>query len=251
MFYPDDASVLGADVDAMLRAAPRSLGASPKALVVPHAGFVYSGPIAATAYACITRPHAIERVVLVGPAHRVALRGVAAPSTRWLRTPLGDIEVDRDALERAHVPYSDAAHSQEHSLEVQLPFLQRIVPRAGVCPIVCGRVEAAEVATVLEALWGGSETLLVVSSDLSHYLPYDEGRRVDEQTAAKLVALDDDLTSEDACGYAGVRGLLAVARKKKLTCTLLDLRSSGDTGGAGKRSTVVGYGAFAFREAAS
>ncbi len=247
MFYPGVAAVLAADVDDMLRVAASSAsGVMPKALIVPHAGFVYSGSIAASAYATLVHPETIDRVVLVGPAHRVFLEGVVAPSARWLRTPLGDVEVDSDALERAHIARSDVAHRQEHSLEVQLPFLQRIAPRARVCPIVCGRVETAEIATVLEALWGGPETVVVVSSDLSHYMPYEQGRAIDEETSAKIVALDGNLTGEDACGYAGVRGLLAVARKKHLECTLLDLRSSGDTGG--KRDAVVGYGAFAFRE---
>ncbi|HEY1957585.1 MAG TPA: AmmeMemoRadiSam system protein B [Polyangiaceae bacterium] len=243
MFYPGDGARLERDVDAMLASAKTSTR-RPKALVVPHAGYVYSGPIAASAYARV-RGLPIERVVLVGPSHRVPLRGVAAPSTKKLRTPLGDVEVDVEALDRAGVPRDDDVHAHEHSLEVQLPFLQRVLPRARVCPIVCASVD--EVARVLRALWGGRETLVVVSSDLSHYLPYDEGRRADVATAEKIVALDGDIDGEDACGYVGVRGMLAVAREKNLVGELVDLRSSGDT--AGKRDEVVGYGAFAFSEA--
>jgi AmmeMemoRadiSam system protein B len=245
-FYPGDAERLARDVDAMLRAAPSATAAQPKALIVPHAGYVYSGPIAASAYATVA-PSAIDRVVLVGPAHRVALRGVAAPRARKLRTPLGDVDVDVEALDRAGVPRDDAAHAREHSLEVQLPFLQRMFgPRLRVCPIVCGRASVEEVAAVLRALWGGPETLVVVSSDLSHYLPYELGRRADEATAEKILALDVDIDGDGACGYVGVRGLLAVAREKGLVPRLLDLRSSGDT--AGPRGEVVGYGAFAFED---
>ena len=228
-FYPGSERVLADEVDAMLRTAcgARAKMAQPKALVVPHAGFVYSGPIAASAYATLDRPSAIERVVLVGPSHRVFLRGVAAPNAGRLRTPLGDVEVDQRALAAAGVPLNDDAHAHEHSLEVQLPFLQRVVPRARVCPLVCGRAEPEEVAAVLEALWGGPETLVVCSTDLSHYLPYDEGRAQDERTAAKIVALDTTLDGDEACGFVGLRGLLLVARRKGLVCTELDLRSSG------------------------
>jgi AmmeMemoRadiSam system protein B len=247
MFYAGSAAVLAADVDAMLRTAcaERAAAAQPKALVVPHAGYVYSGPIAATAYATLTHPEHIERVVLLGPAHRVFLKGLAAPSVRWLETPLGRVEVDVAALDRAHVPRNDDAHEAEHSLEVQLPFLQRVLPKARVCPIVCGRATSDEVAGVLDALWGGQETLVVVSTDLSHYLPYDEGRALDAHTAEKIASLDADISGDEACGYVGLRGLLVVARCKGLACKLMDLRSSGDTGGKSRRGEVVGYGAFA------
>lgn len=248
LFYAGDAASLASDVDAMLRDAKAELGLAPKALVVPHAGFVYSGPVAASAYATLGRGEGIERVVLVGPSHRVALRGVAAPSARKLETPLGVLEVDVDALDRAGVPRDAAAHAREHSLEVQLPFLQRVFgSRVRVCPIVCGRATPEEVARVLRELWGGPETLILVSTDLSHYLPYAVGREADERTAEKILALDTALEGEEACGYVGLRGFLVVAREKGLVGRLLDLRSSGDT--AGPRDEVVGYGAFAFAEA--
>ncbi len=245
-FYAGDARELAHDVDAMLNDArsARGLFARPKALVVPHAGFIYSGPIAASAYALVDST--IERVVLLGPSHRVALDGVAAPTARLLRTPLGDVEVDRDALDRAGIARSDVVHAREHSLEVQLPFLQRVAPRARVCPIACGRASRDDVARVIESLWGGPETLVVISTDLSHYLPYAEGREKDTRTAEKIVALDSDLDGDEACGYVGLRGLLVVAKRKKLACRLIDLRSSGDT--RGPRAEVVGYGAFALTE---
>jgi AmmeMemoRadiSam system protein B len=252
-FYEGDARALQKSVDDMLAHAPREAAPSPKAIVVPHAGHIYSGPIAATAYASVTNPHAVERIVLVGPSHRVFLEGVAAPSVRALRTPLGDVVVDRDSIDRAGIPVSDAPHAREHSLEVQLPFMQRVFPNARVVPIVCGRASAHDVAAVLEKLWGGPETLVVVSTDLSHYLPYDVGRATDTRTAEKIVALDFDLDGEEACGYVGLRGLLEIAKKRGLVCKLLDLRSSGDTAGRLRASPrtpieVVGYGAFALWE---
>jgi AmmeMemoRadiSam system protein B len=253
MFYEGDALALQKSVDDMLASAHRGVDApSPKVIIVPHAGHVYSGPIAATAYASVTNPEAIERIVLIGPSHRVFLEGVAAPSARALRTPLGDVVVDRDAIDRAGIPVADAPHAREHSLEVQLPFMQRVFPKASVCPIVCGHASARDVASVLERLWGGPETLIVVSTDLSHYLAYDVGRELDTRTANKIVALDSNLEGEEACGYVGLRGLLEVAKKRGLVCRLLDLRSSGDTAGRERDhhvSGVVGYGAFALWEA--
>lgn len=247
-FYAADAVALARDVDVMLAsaAALQAPEPPPKAIVVPHAGFVYSGPVAASAYATVANREVIDRVVLLGPSHRAFLEGVAAPTARAMRTPLGDVLVDHEALDRAGIPRNDAAHAREHSLEVQLPFLQRVVPSARVCPIVCGRATAADVAKVIAKLWGGRETLVVVSSDLSHYLPYDKAREVDRRTADKVVALDADLDGEEACGYVGLRGLVAFARQKRLACRVLDLRSSGDT--AGPRAEVVGYGAFGFWE---
>ena len=144
---------------------------------------------------------------------------------------MGDVVVDRGSIDRAGIPLSDAPHAREHSLEVQLPFIQRVFPNARVVPIAAGHATAREVASVLEKLWGGRETLIVVSSDLSHYLPYDVGRQADTRTAEKIVALDSDLDGDEACGYVGLRGLLEVAKSKGLVCKLLDLRSSGDTAG--------------------
>jgi len=252
-FYPAAPSALAAAVDGYLREArPAARTGLPKALVVPHAGYIYSGPVAGSAYALLA-PHAasITRVVLVGPAHRVYVEGVAGPGASKLRTPLGDVEVDEDALASIRgLTTSSAAHAREHSLEVQLPFLLRVAPNAHVVPLVVGKAAPSEVARVLEALWGGAETVVVVSSDLSHYLPYDLGRQVDTHTAERIAALDaTPLEGEEACGAAAINGLVHVARAKGLTGSVVDLRSSGDT--AGSRDEVVGYGAFAFYEGAA
>jgi AmmeMemoRadiSam system protein B len=250
MFYPRDANDLLAAVDALLATRPPApRGPTPKALIVPHAGYIYSGSIAASAYVLVA-PAAdrIERVVLLGPAHRVWIEGLAHPGASFLRTPLGDIEVDLEALAAASVPAHVAAHAREHSLEVQLPFIQRVLPRARVAPIVVGGARPEEVGAVLDRLWGGPETLIVISSDLSHYLPYEKARAVDRETAERVVALDDTIEPERACGAAPVDGLLWTARRRNLTARIVDLRSSGDT--AGGREEVVGYGSFAFHQSA-
>jgi AmmeMemoRadiSam system protein B len=245
-FYPASKAALELAVETYLAPARRTTP-MPKAIVAPHAGYIYSGPIAGSAFALL-EPYrdAIERVVLVGPAHRAWVDGLASPDAAALRTPLGDVAVDVASLDALQIPGSAAAHQREHSLEVELPFLQRVAPRARVVPLAAGR--GADLARVLESLWGGPETVIVISSDLSHYLPYEEGRAADERTAARIVALDEaPLSGEDACGCAGINGLVRVAKKKGMRAELVDLRSSGDT--AGTRDEVVGYGAFAFYEA--
>jgi len=245
LFYPRDPGELAREVDALL-AAVRAVppGPCPKALIVPHAGYIYSGPIAASAFARVA-PHgeSIERVVLIGPAHRVFVPGLATPGAARLATPLGEVVVADEARELAANP---AAHAKEHALEVILPFVQRVCPRARVVPVIGSRATPAEVGALLERYWGGRETLIVISSDLSHYEPYDVGRRRDTRTAERIVALDATLDGEDACGAIGIDGLLWLARAKHLRVELLDLRSSGDT--AGDRARVVGYGAFACYE---
>ena len=247
-FYPSERGELARVVDGLLAAAPQVVGPCPKVLIVPHAGYVYSGPIAASAFARIA-PHAdrIERVVLVGPAHRVAVDGLVGPGAAWLATPLGELEVDVAAI--AGVPElgaNVAAHAREHSLEVELPFLQRVAPRAKLVPLVVGRARPDEVGRVLDALWGGPETLIVISSDLSHYEPYRIGREHDERTVARILDGDTSLAGTDACGAAALNGLAWLARTKRLRLELIDLRSSGDT--AGSRDEVVGYGAFVGHE---
>ncbi|MFO0726531.1 MAG: AmmeMemoRadiSam system protein B [Myxococcota bacterium] len=249
-FYPGTAEALATQVEALLSAAtPRESEPRPKAAIVPHAGFIYSGPIAASVFARI-RPYKdqIRRVVLLGPAHRVACQGLVSPGARALMTPLGPVAVDLEALSLVpEVTPDPRAHAFEHSLEVQLPFIQRALPQAAVVPMLVGQVAAGEVATVLDALYGGEETLILASSDLSHYLPYFEGRRVDQETAQAILNLTPGFLDGDrACGYSGVRGLLEVAKAKRLSVRLLDLRSSGDT--AGDKKEVVGYGAFGFYE---
>jgi AmmeMemoRadiSam system protein B len=248
-FYPAQATQLRAAVTAYLdevKVAPAA--ARPKALIAPHAGYIYSGPIAASVYSPLM-PFAseLERVILLGPSHRVPLRGLAATSADAFATPLGTVPVDRDAVECVlglpQVKILDSAHSDEHSLEVQLPFLQHILRRFSLVPFAVGDASEEEVAEVLEALWGGPETLIVVSSDLSHYYNYETARRRDEATTRAIEALDPEgLDEESACGRTPVRGLLLAARRHGLEVRTLDLRSSGDT--AGPRDQVVGYGAY-------
>ena len=251
MFYPGETNVLIRDVRTMLAAA-RPSKLDPKALIVPHAGYVYSGAIAASAYATLKNiAPRIRRVVLLGPAHRVAVRGLALPGADAFATPLGIVQVDLAAAHAiAHLPQvtvSAPAHAQEHSLEVQLPFLQTVLPDFKLLPLAVGMVTPQEVAEVLEVLWGGDETLIVVSSDLSHYLPYDTARQVDAASTQSILALEHALSHEQACGATPINGLTLAARSRHLTPHLLDLRNSGDT--AGPRDGVVGYAAFAFTPA--
>ncbi|MCM8611373.1 AmmeMemoRadiSam system protein B [Accumulibacter sp.] len=257
MFYPGSANVLARDLRQMLadRAAPAATpGRRVKAIIAPHAGYVYSGPIAASVYAPLAELAAdIRRVVVLGPTHRVAVNGLALPAAGAFATPLGVVAVDQQAVAAiAHLPQvvvSDAAHAAEHSLEVQLPFLQTVLGDFALLPLAVGRASPAEVAEVLECLWGGDETLIVISSDLSHYLPYQTARATDGETARHIVALDAHLDHQQACGATPVNGLLLAARRHGLRAQLIDLRNSGDT--AGDRSRVVGYGAFSFSEEAA
>jgi MEMO1 family protein len=246
-FYPASKPELSRLLDRLLEEAKSAeTHVSPKVVVAPHAGYIYSGPIAASAFARVTAP--IERVVLIGPAHRVFVRGMVSPGADRLGTPLGEVVVDVEAL--ARVPYitpHPEAHAQEHSLEVELPFIQKIAPTARVVPIAVSHANASDVGRAIDALWGGPETLIVISSDLSHYHPYAEGRARDERSVAKILAFDPTLLGEDACGCTGLNALAWVAQRKPLRGELIDLRSSGDT--AGSHDAVVGYAAIAFVEA--
>jgi AmmeMemoRadiSam system protein B len=251
-FYPRQASELNRQVRDLLGAASPPELAGLKALIAPHAGYIYSGAIAASAYVCVaTLRSRIKKVVLLGPAHRVPLRGLALPAVDALATPLGVVPVDPAAtLALAGMPQiseNPAAHELEHSLEVQLPFLQTVLEDFKVVPLLVGDAEPDEVSRVLDALWGGAETLIVVSSDLSHYLPYDAARSIDRRTAQTILDLGLPIAPEQACGAMPVNGLVAAARLHGLKPLLLDLRNSGDTAGDHRR--VVGYGAFAFCEA--
>jgi hypothetical protein len=254
-FYPDEPATLRELVAACLEGAdpgpPEAV--LPKAWIVPHAGFVYSGPIAASAYVRLGRfRERVKRVVLIGPSHRVGFRGIAVPTVDAFETPLGRVPLDRDAIARAlgveGVQQLDAAHAREHSLEVQLPFLQTVLADFTLVPLVVGQATGADVARVLEALWGGEETVIVVSSDLSHYLPYDVARRLDADTTLAIEQLaPDSIRQDQACGRLPVQGLLLAARSHGLRPATLDVRSSGDT--AGDQRAVVGYGAWAFSTA--
>ena len=253
MFYPGEPRTLAGDVEAMLGAvSPEpTFRAPPKALIAPHAGYIYSGPIAASAYALLA-PHAatIRRVVLLGPCHRVAVRGIAASTAQAFATPLGVIPLDQEAvaavLRLPQVVRHDAAHAEEHSLEVHLPFLQRVLADFSLVPLAVGYATPDEVAEVLDLLWGGPETLIVVSSDLSHYHAYADARRRDSRTAEDIGHLRLLADHEQACGATPINGLIEVARARGLRPQLLDLRNSGDT--AGDKSRVVGYASFAFYE---
>lgn len=248
-FYPSDARALRQTVSDYL-ASVKEAGTVPKAIIAPHAGYVYSGPIAATAYARLIPARArITRVVLLGPAHRVWLEGLALPEADGFASPLGLVPLDKEAMARVvdlpQVCVSKAAHAQEHSLEVHLPFLQMVLDAFTLVPFVVGKAGPQEVGEVLEALWGGPETLIVVSSDLSHYQDYASARAMDEATSKAIEALrPEDIRGEQACGRFPVRGLLHVARKKGLRAQTIDLRNSGDT--AGPKAEVVGYGAYVF-----
>lgn len=250
MFYPADPDELLQTVFGFLARAGADSFVSPKALIVPHAGYIYSGAIAASAYAHI-QPEEITRVVLMGPSHHVFLHGLAAPESLIWQTPVGDVMIDFDALRKvstfSQISFSEKAHQDEHSLEVQLPFLREVLGDFRLIPLVVGDASPEEVAEVLDSLWGGPETLIVVSSDLSHYKRYETAAEMDRVTARAIVDLNvRSLDSDNACGLAPIAGLIHLARQKGLRAELLDLRNSGDT--AGPRDQVVGYGAFAFYE---
>ena len=250
MFYPDDPARLRHVIAGLLAGAKRDAASPlPKALIVPHAGYVYSGAVAASAYARLGGLRGrIRRVVLLGPAHRVYVRGLALPEAERFATPIGEVALDQEGMQAVaglpQVVRSAAAHQMEHSLEVQLPFLQQVLGDFRLLPLAVGEATAAEVAEVLETVWGGDETLIVISSDLSHFLPDAAARKVDGGTVDAILALKPHLNHEQACGATPVNGLLLAARKHGLRPVALDVRNSSDT--AGDPDRVVGYAALAF-----
>lgn len=251
-FYPGAVGPLRQEVGRLLAraAAPgRTGGPCPKLLVVPHAGYVYSGPVAAQAFALLVPfRDRIRRVILLGPAHRVACRGLAAPLSDAFETPLGAVAVDRQALDALgdlpQVIFSDRVHAAEHALEVQLPFLQSVLSAFTLVPLAVGEATAQQVAAVLDRLWGGADTLIVISTDLSHYLPYQAAQALDAETVQRVLAMQPTIDHERACGATPLNGALLLARARGLRPRLLALLNSGDT--AGDRARVVGYGAIAF-----
>jgi len=251
MFYPADATELRRDVTNYIEhgKTPQPLPTL-KALIAPHAGYIYSGPIAGSAYACLSSLRStITRVVIFGPSHRVGFRGIAASNAEAFQTPLGDVPVDTEACEATNrfpfVFHHDLAHRDEHGLEVQLPFLQVMLNSFTIAPFVVGDATGNEVAEVIEALWGGPETLVVISSDLSHYLTYNEAVALDKQTSESIEQLaPDEISANQACGRLPIKGLLLNAKKHHLHPQTIDLRNSGDT--AGDKRQVVGYGAYVF-----
>jgi len=254
-FYQGHKETLANDVNMMLQSAAADdteTQHSPKAIIVPHAGYIYSGPVAATAYARLAAvSDVIKRVVLLGPVHRVPVRGLALPGVAAFATPLGEIQIDQDAVaaikNMPQVVESPTAHKPEHSLEVQLPFLQSVLNDFRLLPLAVGDATPREVADVLDVLWGGPETLIVISSDLSHFLPYQTAQAVDAETVKTILGLQGTVSHEQACGGTPVNGLLQAARHHQLQPHLLDLRNSGDT--AGDKNRVVGYTSIAFYEA--
>jgi AmmeMemoRadiSam system protein B len=249
LFYPGTENALRAAVIDLMHAAHASSELRPHALIAPHAGYQYSGPIAASAYATL-RPWAdqIHRVVVLAPSHRVPLRGIATSSADVFQTPLGDIAVDRVAVaqleELPGVQQLDAAFAQEHALEVQLPFLQAVLTDFRLVPLIVGDADSADVSRVIEALWA-EDALIVVSSDLSHYHDYPTCQQRDRSTTAMIEGMRDDrIGPHDACGAYPIRGLLQTARQHGWQVRTLDLRNSGDT--SGDKSRVVGYGAYEF-----
>lgn len=249
MFYPAGADVLRRSVERLL-AQTSPAGNPPKALIVPHAGYVYSGPVAASGYARLrTIVDRVERVVAFGPAHRVPFHGIAAPVSACWRTPLGDIPIDQPAIEGlldlSAVRRHEGAFRDEHSLEVQLPFLQVVLERFRLVPLLVGDARPEDVASALERLWGGPETLIVISSDLSHYHSYETASRIDAETSRAIVENRPEAIGFDqACGRIPVLGLMEAVARHGLHGEIVDQRNSGDT--AGPRDRVVGYGSYAF-----
>lgn len=251
MFYPEDKTELDTMINRFLADAKGQNQPVPKAIIAPHAGYIYSGPIAASAYASLKNAqNKITRVIVIAPAHRYPFYGLATSSANAFSTPLGTIQVDQAALKSiaslGGASLIDAAFTNEHALEVQLPFLQTQLKNFNLIPLLAGLSNAEEVSKILEALWGNEETLIVISSDLSHYHDYKTAQRLDKKTADNILAFNyDGITSEQACGFIAICGLLKIAKQKKLRAELIDLRNSGDTEG-GKDQPVVGYGAFHF-----
>jgi AmmeMemoRadiSam system protein B len=254
LFYPGQPAELRDAVSEYLAQAADTAHAPPKALIVPHAGYIYSGGIAAAAYSQLAhRRGQIRRVVLIGPSHRVYLQGMAVPRAEAFQTPLGVVPIDRElksrVLAHSEIVEADEPHANEHCLEVQLPFLQMLLEDFTLLPVTLGLVSPPAVSAMLADVWGGDETLVLVSSDLSHYLPYDAARKLDSLTIDAILKYDTHLTGEQACGCVAINGLSYLARQRGLSISEIARCNSGDT--AGDRYRVVGYGAFRLHEPAT
>jgi AmmeMemoRadiSam system protein B len=253
LYYPQDATLLRAALRELLLARQSAASAGiPKAVVVPHSAYAYSGAVAASAYRPLRSSSALIRhVILVGPTHRMQIRGLAMPSCAYFATPFGAVAINDDGRLRLRelglAGVADAPHAAEHSLEVQLPFLQEVLEQFDVLPVAVGSAQPEQVARALEAVWGGPETLVVVSSDLSYHHTHTEAEKLDEATAASILARRSDLSDAQACGAQSINGLLEVARRKNLDVRLLDHCTSGDA--ADDSCRVVGYGSFGLYEA--
>ena len=248
-FYPADPAQLKQMLMHYLTDAQTG-GKVPKAIIAPHAGFIYSGPIAASVYARLqAAKDIINQVVLIGPSHRVGFQGLALSTAEQFSTPLGNIEVDTDAVKKIaefpFIAYLDQAHELEHSLEVHLPFLQTVLKQFSLVPVVAGDAPAEQVCQLLEQFWRKPGTLIVISSDLSHFHNYETAQKLDKETSEIIEHLQyEKLDSGSACGCVPVRGLMLLARKNNLQIRTIDLRNSGDTAGSGDKNRVVGYGAY-------
>lgn len=253
MFYPDNPDILRDMIEQDLaQVTSTSVATVPKVLIVPHAGYIYSGSIVANAFVLL-KPYRklIKRVIIIGPSHRVGFNGVAISSADAFDTPLGVIPVDKEAQaklsEMAGVHIIDQAHAAEHSLEVQLPFLQYILDKFTIIPIVAGDADPQLIAKIIKTLWGGSESLIVISSDLSHFHQYQAAQQLDQATSQAILDLNvNEIDSQHACGCVGIKGLLTFAHRHPLEASMIDLKNSGDT--AGTKDSVVGYGAYLFTE---
>jgi MEMO1 family protein len=254
LYYPRDAEGLRLALQALLAGDTRPATRLPKALVVPHAGYAYSGAVAASAFRKLACAEAagIRHVVLLGPSHRVKMRGLALPSCEYFATPIGQVRINSVARQRLRelglAGIADAPHALEHSLEVQVPFLQTLLGDFDLLPIAVGMAPPEQVGRALEAVWGGAETLVVVSTDLSHHHTHLEAQALDQLTAQRILERRSDLCESQACGSDSLNGLLEVARHRGLQVELLDRRTSGDIAGDNQR--VVGYGSFALYEPA-
>jgi AmmeMemoRadiSam system protein B len=254
LFYPDEPQILRDTIDTLLsQSAIKEQSTQVKAIIAPHAGYQYSGLTAARVYKQLqTLRDRIQRVVLLGPSHRVAFEGMALTEADFFETPLGQIKVNKDdypqllAMENMFV--FEQAHVAEHCIEVQLPFLQRILNNFTIIPIVVGIADPHSVSNIIESLWGGDETLFVISSDLSHYQSYESAQQTDNETSRAILDLDfNAIQPNNACGCMAVNGLLNFAHRHPLTVKLIDQCNSGDT--AGDKDKVVGYGSYLFEEA--
>ena len=253
MFYPGDPDELSDQITGFIYEKSNETIRVPKAIIVPHAGIVYSGSIAASAYRSLLQyRHVIRKVILLGPTHRVYLNGLALPTVDQFQTPLGDINLDTKTIQQLvkdfpQISFSDPAHAEEHSLEVQLPFLQEVLASFRLIPLAVGDATPGVIADVIDQLWGGDECLIVISTDLSHFHPYREALKLDAITAQQIEAFHGELLGDNsACGRIPMRGLLHLAQQKNMSIKRFDLRNSGDT--AGRKDQVVGYGAWGLYE---
>lgn len=246
-FYPEDPDTLRSEVVDLLSKTHPHENITPKILIVPHAGYPYSGPTAAEGYSLLKNiPHKIDTVVLLGPTHRFILEGIGMPTAEFFQTPLGDIPIDHERLNKIkHMPFtqfSDSAHECEHSLEVHLPFLQTLLKGFKLVPLVAGKCTPDNIDKIIETLWD-DKTLIICSTDLSHFLSHKLAQRIDKKTSASIINFQNNIKPEQACGCSTLNGVLTYAKRHHLSVEGLDLRTSGDT--AGPKDRVVGYGAYA------